>query len=130
MVEFIYIYILKIARLLENHCYQPKMVTAIRNSIKQKVPFVRRTATTASCWNRTSDFLFTRQIYIYNYLKLIVANSIIGKYRFHLESSHHLNSLAAVNIKDRDGDGTDSSFKLLIFPDQRFSRFLLHFVGV
>ncbi|VDN59892.1 unnamed protein product [Dracunculus medinensis] len=51
--------------------------------------------------------------------RLLIGHPSTGKYRFHLESSHHLNSLAAVNIKDRDGDGTDSSFKLLIFPDQR-----------
>uniref|UniRef100_A0A0N5AU38 Exocyst complex component 8 n=1 Tax=Syphacia muris TaxID=451379 RepID=A0A0N5AU38_9BILA len=52
--------------------------------------------------------------------RLLIGHPSTGKYRFKLESSHSLNALAAVNVKDRDGgEKSDSAFKLLIFPEQR-----------
>ncbi|VDK36596.1 unnamed protein product [Gongylonema pulchrum] len=52
--------------------------------------------------------------------RLLIGHPSSGKYRFQLDSTHSLNNLAAVNIKDREGGETASSmFKLLIFPGQR-----------
>ncbi|CAG9540323.1 unnamed protein product [Cercopithifilaria johnstoni] len=51
---------------------------------------------------------------------LLIGQPSSGKYRFQLESSHPLNNIAAVNIKDRENGKTATSmFKLLIFPGQR-----------
>ncbi|VIO96675.1 Uncharacterized protein BM_BM7247 [Brugia malayi] len=53
--------------------------------------------------------------------RLLIGQPSSGKYRFQLESSHPLNNIAAVNIKDREnGETVTSMFKLLIFPGQRF----------
>ncbi|VDK45121.1 unnamed protein product [Anisakis simplex] len=55
--------------------------------------------------------------------RLLIGHPSTGKYRFHLESSHPLNALAAVNIKDRDSaEPVNTAFKLLIFPEQRVFR--------
>uniref|UniRef100_A0A915BQF9 Exocyst complex component 8 n=2 Tax=Parascaris univalens TaxID=6257 RepID=A0A915BQF9_PARUN len=55
--------------------------------------------------------------------RLLIGHPSSGKYRFHLESSHPLNALAAVNVKDREGgEAVDNAFKLLIFPEQRVFR--------
>ncbi|VDK65148.1 unnamed protein product [Onchocerca ochengi] len=52
--------------------------------------------------------------------RLLIGQPSSGKYRFQLESSHPLNNIAAVNIKDREnGETATSMFKLLIFPGQR-----------
>ncbi|EJW75868.1 PH domain-containing protein [Wuchereria bancrofti] len=52
--------------------------------------------------------------------RLLIGQPSSGKYRFQLESSHPLNNIAAVNIKDREnGETVTSMFKLLIFPGQR-----------
>ncbi|VIO96674.1 Uncharacterized protein BM_BM7247 [Brugia malayi] len=61
-------------------------------------------------------------IHLYVVSYMVLRNVIIlGKYRFQLESSHPLNNIAAVNIKDREnGETVTSMFKLLIFPGQRF----------
>ncbi|VDO12244.1 unnamed protein product, partial [Brugia timori] len=53
--------------------------------------------------------------------RLLIGQPSSGKYRFQLESSHPLNNIAAVNIKDREnGETVTSMFKLLIFPGQRY----------
>uniref|UniRef100_A0A915PWW9 Exocyst complex component 8 n=1 Tax=Setaria digitata TaxID=48799 RepID=A0A915PWW9_9BILA len=55
--------------------------------------------------------------------RLLIGQPSSGKYRFKLESSHPLNNIAAVNIKDREsGETATSMFKLLIFPGQRIFR--------
>ncbi|KAM3721321.1 Exocyst complex component [Dirofilaria immitis] len=52
--------------------------------------------------------------------RLLIGQPSSGKCRFQLESSHPLNNIAAVNIKDREnGEAVTSLFKLLIFPGQR-----------
>ncbi|VBB27067.1 unnamed protein product [Acanthocheilonema viteae] len=52
--------------------------------------------------------------------RLLIGQPSSGKYRFQLESSHPLNNIAAVNIKDREnGETATSMFKLLIFPGQK-----------
>ncbi|VDN01465.1 unnamed protein product [Thelazia callipaeda] len=52
--------------------------------------------------------------------RLLIGQSSSGKCRFQFESSHPLNNLAAVNIKDgENSEVATSMFKLLIFPGQR-----------
>ncbi|KAF8367628.1 exoc-8 [Pristionchus pacificus] len=54
---------------------------------------------------------------------LVAAQSQPGKFSF--ESTFNLNSIAAVNVKDRESGGGDSAglvLKLLVFPDQRYYR--------
>uniref|UniRef100_A0A0N4Z8P5 Exo84_C domain-containing protein n=1 Tax=Parastrongyloides trichosuri TaxID=131310 RepID=A0A0N4Z8P5_PARTI len=59
--------------------------------------------------------------------KLIVGfpSNTGGKYKYQLQASHQLSSLAAVNVKNRGSDtvegvSKDRMFKLLIFPDQYY----------
>ncbi|MFH4980791.1 hypothetical protein AB6A40_007500 [Gnathostoma spinigerum] len=55
--------------------------------------------------------------------QLIIGYPTTGKFRYQVDSTNPLNGIAAVNVKDREGgEPMETTFKVLIFPDQKLFR--------